>query len=196
MEKLLPYVSKLIESESKIISVAIIEGENNIVYTTENWDISQEIDKIISIWDSGESNNITILGLKCVVIQNTTEKFVAITLKDSLFEGGIVGFKDDERKIICKTAPDGHLLLGFTEASKILRTWKPFTIEDIIKPEPKQIKLFEKPLPPTKPFDYKKIKTVFKPVKPYETSKKEIKLYEEQIEKASKAIKRTKFRSA
>ncbi|MFX0030163.1 MAG: helix-turn-helix domain-containing protein [Candidatus Hermodarchaeota archaeon] len=121
MEKLLPYVNKLIESESKIVSVAIIEGEKDIVYTTENWDISQDIDKINSIWDLGESSNITISGLKCVIIQNTTEKLVAITLKNSQFEGGIVGFKDDERKIICKTAPDGHLLLGFTETSKIIR---------------------------------------------------------------------------
>ncbi|MFX1279085.1 MAG: helix-turn-helix domain-containing protein [Promethearchaeota archaeon] len=119
MEKILPDIENLTESESKIISVAIIEGEKNIIYST-NWDISQDIDQINFIWDSGESENITVSGLKCVIIQNTTEKFIAITLKGSRYVGGIVGFKDDERKIVCKIASDGNLLSGFTEASKIL----------------------------------------------------------------------------
>ncbi|MFX1374770.1 MAG: helix-turn-helix domain-containing protein [Promethearchaeota archaeon] len=116
MGKLLPDIKKLIESDSKIISVAIIEGEKNLIYSTENWDISQDIDEINSIWASKEPGNITISGSKYVVLQNTTEKLIAITPK----EGGLVGFKDDERKIICKTAPDGYLPLGLSEASKTL----------------------------------------------------------------------------
>jgi len=118
MENVLPEVQNLIKSESKTISVAIIEGEKKIVYSTENWDISEDIDAINSVWDSKEPGNITISGINYVILQNTHEKLIATSLTK---EGGIICFRDEERKIICKTAPDGSMRLGLIEASKTLR---------------------------------------------------------------------------
>jgi len=107
----------LIKSESKTISTAIIKGEREIEYSTENWDIRDDIDEINSVWKSKKPINLTIAGIKYLIIQCTQERLVGI---DSNKKGGILGFKDEERKIIHKIAPDGMMLLGMMEASRTL----------------------------------------------------------------------------
>ena len=118
MEKTKQGLSELIKSESKTISAAIIRGEKEIEYTTENWDMRDDIDEINSMWKSMTSKHLTIADVKYIVIQCTPERLVGI---DPIEKGGILGFKDDERKIICKIAPDGLMRLGMMEASRILR---------------------------------------------------------------------------
>jgi len=117
MEKIINALDILIKSESKTISTAIIKGERKIEYSTENWDIRDDIDEINSVWKSKKPTNLTISGIKYLIIQCTHERLVGI---DSNKKGGILGFKDEERKIICKIAPDGMMLLGIMEASRTL----------------------------------------------------------------------------
>jgi len=118
MEKVLPEVKNLLKSESKAVSIAIIAGEREIVYSTENWDISNDIDIINSIWDSNKPGNITISGETYVILQISDEKLIATS---PIKEGGIFGFRDDERKIICKTTSSDSMKLGLVAASKALR---------------------------------------------------------------------------
>jgi len=117
MENVIKALNKIIKSESKTISSAIIEGEKNIVYSTENWDISSDLDELNSVWEANELKNLTIGGLKYVILQSTPERLVALTPNK---KGGIIGFKDEERKIICKIAPEGLLMLNLMEASRTL----------------------------------------------------------------------------
>lgn len=117
MEKIINALDTMIKSESKTISTAIIKGEREIEYSTENWDIRDDIDEINSVWKSKKPTNLTISGIKYLIIQCTHERLVGI---DSNKKGGILGFKDEERKIICKIAPDGMMLLGMMEASRTL----------------------------------------------------------------------------
>lgn len=117
MENVIKALNKIIKSESKTISSAIIEGEKKIVYSTENWDISPDLDELNSVWEAKELKNLTIGGLKYVIIQSTPERLVALTPNK---KGGIIGFKDEERKIICKIAPEGLLMLNLMEASRTL----------------------------------------------------------------------------
>ena len=117
MEKIINALDTLIKSESKTISTAIIKGEREIEYSTENWDIRDDIDEINSVWKSKKPTNLTISGIKYKIIQCTHERLVGI---DSNKKGGILGFKDEERKIICKIAPDGMMVLGMMEASRTL----------------------------------------------------------------------------
>ncbi len=117
MEKIINALDKLIKSESKTISTAIIKGEREIEYSTENWDIRDDIDEINSVWKSKKPTNLTISGIKYKIIQCTHERLVGI---DSNKKGGILGFKNEERKIICKIAPDGMMVLGMMEASRTL----------------------------------------------------------------------------
>lgn len=117
MEKTKHVLNKLIKSESKTISVAIIKGEKQIEYSTENWNISSDIDEINSVWKSMKHTTLTISDIKYVIIQCTPERLVGI---DPIKKERILGFRDDERKIICKIAPDGLMRLGMMEASRTL----------------------------------------------------------------------------
>ena len=100
---------------SNTLSAAIIEGKNNIVYSTKNWDIINDIEGISSAWGLPEIRTLKISGLKYVILQNTLDRLIAITPSSS---GGIIGFKDEERMIICKIAPEGMAKFGLMEASR------------------------------------------------------------------------------
>ncbi len=117
MEKMTQALNELIKSESKTIAATIIKGENDIEYSTENWDISNDIDEINLAWESEEYKTLIISNIKYVIIQRTPERLVGI---DPSNKGGILGFKDEERKVICKIAPDGLKRLGMMEVSRIL----------------------------------------------------------------------------
>jgi predicted transcriptional regulator len=118
MEKIRTALYKFIKPEPKIISIAVIEAENNIVYSTDNWDISKDIEELNLIWDGLRSERITISGIEYIILKCTQEIFIATNLKKA---GSIVGFKDEERKIICKIDQDGSLHLGLMEALRELK---------------------------------------------------------------------------
>lgn len=118
MEKIRTALYKFIKSEPKIISIAVIEAENNIVYSTDNWDISKDIEELNLIWDGLRSERITISGIEYIILKCTQEIFIATNLKKA---GSLVGFKDEERKIICKIDQDGSLHLGLMEALRELK---------------------------------------------------------------------------
>jgi len=118
MEKVKYALNKLIESEAKTISAAIIKGDREIEYSTDNWDISDDIDEIISAWELMKHTALTISSIKYIIIQCTPEKLIGI---DPIKKGRILGFNDEERRIICKIAPDGLMRLGMMEASRTLR---------------------------------------------------------------------------
>ena len=115
--------NSLMESDSNINSVAIIEGENNLVYSTVNWDISGDIEDINSIWGSEEEKSISIMGVNYRILQNTFEKLIAFSFNR---KDNIIGFKDNERKIICKVTLDEkdrlvQLINAVTQISRALR---------------------------------------------------------------------------
>ncbi len=93
-------------SNLNINSLAIIEEieeESRIVYSTLNWDISEDIENVNSIWGFEKEKTIHIMGVVYRVIQNTFDKLIAFSLNR---RDVIIGFKDEERKIICKISLD------------------------------------------------------------------------------------------
>ena len=130
MEKYISVLDKYIKPDSKIISTAIIEDENKIVYSSDNWDISNDIDNINTTWRNLDERYITISGIKYIILQSSTESLIASTIDK---KGSIIGFKEEERKIICKIKPEGQIHLGLMEASKTLgklRSKKPYLEPD------------------------------------------------------------------
>ena len=95
-------VYNLMQAEPAVIAVAIIEGRSDIVYTTDNWDVSGDIGRVISSWSSQNAQFIMISGVKYSMLQCTNERLVATSIRG---EGHIVGAKDDERKIIAYVEP-------------------------------------------------------------------------------------------
>jgi hypothetical protein len=67
-------VNDLKQSEPNIDSVAIVEGIDDLAFSTENWDISKELSKILSIWDSLSGISITISDKKYSILQSTPER--------------------------------------------------------------------------------------------------------------------------
>jgi hypothetical protein len=75
-----------------------------------------------------------------MILQISTEKLVASTLDK---KGSVIGFKEEERKIICKIEPEGQIYLGLMEASRTLgklRSKKPYLEPDTPLGRVEQIK--------------------------------------------------------
>jgi DNA-binding MarR family transcriptional regulator len=111
-------IEDIIKSEPEIISLAVIEGENNVVFSSDNWDISNEIERITTVWRELKSKRVVISEIEYIIIQSTLERFIAINIEKG---GSIVGLKDEERRVICKLDVEGSLFLGLKEASQELR---------------------------------------------------------------------------
>ncbi len=140
MEEIISKIDYDIKKDPEIIAAAIIEGKNKIVYTTDNWDISEDFDHIKSIWGSKKERYLFISGNKYTILQNTLERLIAVSLikiKNKIVnQESIVGFKDNERIILCKIPQDPtgqFLLLAVPKTAEILRylsSKKPYLIKE------------------------------------------------------------------
>jgi len=96
-------VYNLMQSDPNIIAAAVIKGKE-IIYTTDNWDISGDVDRVVSSWVGQNAHFIMVSGVKYSTLQMEAERLVAISLKG---EGSICAAKDEEHKLICYLQPDG-----------------------------------------------------------------------------------------
>lgn len=111
-------VYKLMLDLSSIYSVVIVEGENDIIYSTDNWDISADIVNICSSWNSMKAPFIMVFGVKFTMLECEIDSMVTTSL---LGKGHIIGVKDEERKIITYVESDGDIKAAIVELSRILR---------------------------------------------------------------------------
>lgn len=96
-------VYNLMQADPNIIAAAVVRGRD-LIYTTDNWDISGDISRILSSWTGQNAQFIMVSGVKYSILQMESERLVAISLKG---EGSICAAKDDEHKLICYLQPDG-----------------------------------------------------------------------------------------
>ncbi len=54
IEQIKTVIDEFIKTEPNIISMAVVEGEKDIVFSTDNWDISNDIQKLIKFWNEVE----------------------------------------------------------------------------------------------------------------------------------------------
>ena len=128
MEKILAKIDHNIRKDPEIIAIVIIEGDKKIHYSTDNWDISEDIEHINSIWGKKENRYLYLAGNKYTILQNTLERLIAVsfnkTRKKVMSQESIVGFKDSERIVLCKIPQDPtgqSLLLAVPKTVNILR---------------------------------------------------------------------------
>ena len=98
-------VYNLMQADPHIIAAAVISGSNEIVYSTDNWDISADISRVISSWVGQNAQFIMVSGVKYSMLQCEPERLVATSIRG---EGSIVAAKDDEHKLIAYLEPDGY----------------------------------------------------------------------------------------
>ncbi|MFW9783858.1 MAG: hypothetical protein ACFFFB_16350 [Candidatus Heimdallarchaeota archaeon] len=109
-------VYNLMQTDPHIIAAAVIRGKE-IVYTTDNWDISADVDRVVSSWMGQNAQFIMVSGVKYSVLQIEAERLVAMSYKG---EGSIVAAKDDENKLIAYLDPDGYALGAAMDVQRAL----------------------------------------------------------------------------
>ena len=109
--------NNLIENMPSIYAIAIIDKNNEIVYSTDNWDISTDIENICSSWDYKNAPFIMVSGIKYTMLECEIDSMVATSIRG---QGHIVGCKDEERRIITYIEPNGDRKAAIVEISRIL----------------------------------------------------------------------------
>lgn len=108
-------IYNLLQKDPSIIAAAVVQGSDTILYSTDNWDISPDIGKVISSWSSLNAPFIIISGVKYSVLQCTSERMVATSIRG---EGHIIGAKDEEHKILIYLEPDGEPMGATMDTSR------------------------------------------------------------------------------
>jgi len=130
--------NNLMETMPSIYAIAIIDKNNEIVYSTDNWDISTDIENICSSWDYMNALFIMVSGIKYTMLECEIDSIVATSIRG---QGHIVGCKDEERRIITYVDPNGDRKAAIVEISRILTKMsskKPYIEEPHIVPELKR----------------------------------------------------------
>ena len=96
-------VYNLMQADPNIIAVAVLKGKD-IIYSTDNWDISGDVGRFVSSWVGQNAQSVMVSGVKYSVLQCEQERLVAVSMRG---EGSICAAKDDEHKVICYLEPDG-----------------------------------------------------------------------------------------
>ena len=116
-------IYNLMQSDPSIIAVAVLKGKD-IVYSTDNWDISGDVGRLVSSWAGQNAQSLIVSGVKYAVLQCEQERLVAISMKG---EGSICAAKDDEHKIICYLEPDGDARGAVMDVQRTLGYLSPNT---------------------------------------------------------------------
>jgi hypothetical protein len=109
-------VFNLLQKDPSIIAAAVVKGRD-IIYSTDNWDISADVGKIVSSWNSMNAQFVLISGVKYSVLQCTTERLVATSIRG---EGHIIGAKDEEHQLIVYLEPDGEPMGATMDTSRAI----------------------------------------------------------------------------
>jgi len=109
-------IHNLMQAEPSIIAAVVIRGRD-IVYSTDNWDISADVGRVVSSWTSMNAQFIMISGVKYSLLQCTAERLVATSIRG---EGHIVGAKDEEHKVITYVEPDGPMNAAYMDTARAL----------------------------------------------------------------------------
>jgi hypothetical protein len=110
-------VYNLLQKDPSIIAAAVVQGRDTILYSTDNWDISADVSKVISSWNSMNAQFVMISGVKYSVLQCTSERLVATSIRG---EGHILGAKDEEHKLIIYLEPDGEPMGATMDTARAL----------------------------------------------------------------------------
>ena len=110
-------VYSLMQKDPSIIAAAVVQGNDNILFSTDNWDISPDVSRVISSWNSMNAQFIMISGVKYSILQCTSERLVATSIRG---EGHIIGAKDEEHKLIVYLEPDGEPMGATMDTARTL----------------------------------------------------------------------------
>ena len=71
-------VDGLLDAEENVGAVAVLSKSGNVVYQTENWDLTAEVSNILGVIDGGSS--LAVLGVKYMIVENTPERIIGTNI--------------------------------------------------------------------------------------------------------------------
>ncbi|MFX1431020.1 MAG: class I SAM-dependent methyltransferase [Promethearchaeota archaeon] len=123
-----------------VISVAIIGEGTDLVYSTDNWDINDDISSLFTIWESRKHQTFKICGIEYLIRVSTSDRLIASSL---MGEGHILSVKDDKNLIITRIESDGIIPFTTVEIARTLASLKenkPYLSKDIELETKKKLK--------------------------------------------------------
>jgi len=109
-------INELMQNDPNIMAGAVLKGKD-IIYTTDNWDISGDVNTVVSSWIGQGARFIMVTGVKYSILRMEPELLVAFSYKG---EGSIVAAKDDEHKLIVYVGPEGQALGAAMEVQRAI----------------------------------------------------------------------------
>ncbi|MHA1731275.1 MAG: hypothetical protein ACTSU5_04995, partial [Promethearchaeota archaeon] len=101
-------IYNLMQSEPNITAAVVVGTGKQVVYQTDNWDVSGEVGTVINAWAGGSAQSITMQGVRYSVFQMTPERFVAKNIKDGYT---LLGAKSPNGEyLIAFMGPDGSMM--------------------------------------------------------------------------------------
>ena len=101
MQEQLPQLAfELTQADPNIWGVAILDASGNIMYRTENWDISAEVAVVAQ--SNEKTSSLTLTGVRFVVVENTPERIIATNV---MGKGHVIVCPAGRGKIACYINP-------------------------------------------------------------------------------------------
>lgn len=87
MSEIESLIDDLLDEEQNVYGVAVINKDGNLVSQTENWDLSENLDKFnellqtkLELGEKGMSS-IEVQGIKYMIVENTEERKIGTNIK-------------------------------------------------------------------------------------------------------------------
>ncbi len=109
-------IQQIMQLDPSIVAVTAINATGAILMQTENWDLSNDIPGILSVWQGGGS--LSIQGIKYLILEAVPERLIGTNVQG---QGHIVGLKIGTGAIIAYVSPQGEPRSALTAMIQITR---------------------------------------------------------------------------
>ncbi|MHA1699128.1 MAG: hypothetical protein ACTSWN_09850 [Promethearchaeota archaeon] len=97
-DEIVKLVEELMDLQENIYGVAVMNSnDKKIIYQTENWDVTPDVNNFLNAWENNESS-VLISNVKYMIVENTPERLVGTNVTG---KGHIIGASAGPARILC-----------------------------------------------------------------------------------------------
>jgi hypothetical protein len=100
-DEIITLANELMDKEENIYGIGIIDGSGNIVWQTENWDLTPDAAGFLDAWNNNKSS-VNVQTIKYMIVENTPERLIGTNVTG---KGHIIGVSAGNAKILCYINP-------------------------------------------------------------------------------------------
>ncbi|MBN2154904.1 MAG: hypothetical protein JW776_02535 [Candidatus Lokiarchaeota archaeon] len=100
-------INILVQDYPDALAVVIIDSSGNVLHSTDNWDVSRDIGRVLTSWRMGNAQFVILQDVKYSIIQMEPERLIATNFKR---QGHLVGAAapDGGKFLIAYISPDAE----------------------------------------------------------------------------------------